>query len=183
MNTVNLRSNVRATDAGPWYREPWPWALMSGPFVVIVAGLFTAYLAVVSSDGLVTEDYYKRGLSVNQTISQSELAQKFGVTARINIDAERMRIGLSARDTNFALPTKLVVTVSHPTRAGLDQTRTMTLTDGGYSAAFQLPAAGHWLVLISDEAQSWRLMGNVILPSAGAIVIGYSSQAERQQKE
>lgn len=174
---------LRTTDSGPWYREPWPWALMSGPFIVIVAGLFTAYLAVVSSDGLVTDDYYKRGLAVNQTISQSELAQKFGVTARINIDAERMRIGLSARETNFVLPAKLVVTVTHPTRAGLDQTRTMALIEGSYVAAFQLPAAGHWLVLISDEAQSWRLMGNVVLPSAGATVIGYSSQAERQQKE
>ena len=179
MNTPLLR----ATDSGPWYREPWPWALMSGPFIVIVAGLFTAYLAVVSNDGLVTEDYYKRGLSVNQTVSQSELAQKFGVTARINLDSEHMKVALSARDASFVQPAKLVVTVSHPTRAGLDQTRTMTLVEGGYSAAFQLPAAGHWLVMLGDEAQSWRLMGNVILPSAGATVIGYSSQTTRQQKE
>ena len=23
----------------PWYRHPWPWLLMLGPFVVVVAGL------------------------------------------------------------------------------------------------------------------------------------------------
>ena len=24
----------------PWYRHPWPWILMLGPFVVVVAGMF-----------------------------------------------------------------------------------------------------------------------------------------------
>ncbi|MBL0076818.1 MAG: FixH family protein [Rhodocyclaceae bacterium] len=174
---------LRAADSGPWYREPWPWALMSGPFIVIVAGLFTAYLAVVSNDGLVTEDYYKRGLAANQTVSQSDVAIKLGLTARIYVDSQQMKVDLSARESSFLLPGKLVVTVSHPTRAGLDQSRTMALIDGSYSAAYQLPAAGHWLVLVSDEAQTWRLMGNVVLPSAGATVIGYSGQNERQQKE
>lgn len=174
---------LRATDTGPWYREPWPWALMSGPFIVVVAGLFTAYLAVVSNDGLVTEEYYKRGLAVNLTIAQSELAQKYGLTAGMSLSTQRMRIALAAQDKNFVPPAKLVVTISHPTRAGTDQSRTMTLTKGGYEAAFQLPAAGHWLVQISDEAQSWRLLGNVILPSSGVTTIGFSGAAERMQKE
>ena len=31
--------------APPWYREPWPWILMAGPAAVVIAGLFTAWLA------------------------------------------------------------------------------------------------------------------------------------------
>ena len=38
--------------AQPWYRERWPWILMAGPATVVVAGLFTAWLAVRSDDGL-----------------------------------------------------------------------------------------------------------------------------------
>jgi len=41
----------------PWYREPWPWILMSGPAAVLVAGGFTAWLAFSSADGLVVDDF------------------------------------------------------------------------------------------------------------------------------
>ena len=41
----------------PWYREPWPWILMSGPAVVVCAGIATAVIAVETNDGLVAEDY------------------------------------------------------------------------------------------------------------------------------
>ena len=44
----------------PWYRHPWPWLLMLGPFVVVVAGLLTAYIAFKSNDGLVDDDYYRK---------------------------------------------------------------------------------------------------------------------------
>ena len=55
----------------PWYRHPWPWLLMLGPFVVVVAGLLTAYIAFKSNDGLVDDDYYRKGLAVNRSPSAS----------------------------------------------------------------------------------------------------------------
>ena len=58
---MTLQSNNQ-----PWYKERWPWILMAGPGLVIVAGVITVWLAVVSNDGLVTDDYYKQGLAVNQ---------------------------------------------------------------------------------------------------------------------
>ena len=61
---------VMETGATPWYREPWPWLLMAGPVTVIIAGGFTAWLAVTSSDGLVADDYYKQGLAINQTLER-----------------------------------------------------------------------------------------------------------------
>ena len=60
--------------ARPWYREPWPWILMAGPFTVVVAGMITLWLALESSDGMVADDYYKRGLAINQTLSRERLA-------------------------------------------------------------------------------------------------------------
>lgn len=181
--------NARAVDSGPWYREPWPWIIMTGPFVVIVAGVATAWLAIKSNDGLVTEDYYKKGLAINQTVEQSASAERLGLSAALNVDSDRIMIRMTARDASFIPPPLIRVTISHPTRAGLDQTRTMALIEGSYSAAFQLPAAGHWLVMVSDDAQAWRLMGNVILPSREAIIIGTAGtaategQSDRPQKE
>ena len=61
-------------DSGPWYREPWPWLLMLGPAIVVVAGLYTAILAVRSDDGLVATDYYRQGLEINKKLSREAIA-------------------------------------------------------------------------------------------------------------
>ena len=62
---TTLTENLLAKS---WYREPWPWLLMMGPAIVIVAGFYTLWLAIQSNDGLVADDYYKRGLAINQTL-------------------------------------------------------------------------------------------------------------------
>ncbi len=162
-----------ANDASrPWYREPWPWLLAAGPAIVVVAGIYTAWLAIESNDGLVTEDYYRKGLAANQTITRTELATRLGMVAGIRIAEDRMSIRLMTSDPAFSMPPTLAVTISHPTRAGLDQSLVMAGAAGIYSHAVRLPASGHWLVAIEDERKTWRLLGNVILPANGEVLIG-----------
>lgn len=165
---------VNSEAARPWYREPWPWILAAGPAVVVVAGIYTAWLAVKSNDGLVTDDYYRKGLAANQTIARSDQATRMGLVAGIRIAEETMTVRLQARDANFKLPPTVVATVSHPTRAGLDQSRVLVRNGSTYSGEVRLPSAGHWLVLLEDEGRSWRLMGNVVLPANGETLIGDS---------
>jgi len=165
---------MNIADAGPWYREPWPWILAAGPFIVVIAAFYTAWLAVKSNDGLVTDDYYRKGLAVNQTIASSEQAVKMGLVAGIRISSDSLSVRMQASDKDFVMPPTLLVTVSHPTRAGLDQFRVLTKTGDVYSGEVHLPAAGHWLVLLEDERKTWRLMGNVILPANGETLIGHS---------
>jgi hypothetical protein len=156
----------------PWYREPWPWLLALGPFIVVIAGIYTAYLAIVSNDGLVTDDYYKKGLVVNQTIASSEQARKLGLTVGVRMTEGGFVARLAAADQAFAMPPLLVLTLSHPTRAGLDQSLVLKREGDAYAGQVRLPKSGHWLVLVEDETKSWRLMGNVVLPAAGETIIG-----------
>ncbi|MEF8767458.1 FixH family protein [Candidatus Accumulibacter contiguus] len=60
---------------------------MLGPASVIVAGFVTAYLAVVSSDGLVEDDYYKQGLTVNQRTARDQRAAELGIEAELLMGA------------------------------------------------------------------------------------------------
>jgi hypothetical protein len=48
----------------------------------------------------------------------------------------------------------------------------LVLADGRYCGKFRLPAAGHWVVLLEDDAKTWRMMGNVMLPASGETVFG-----------
>jgi hypothetical protein len=145
---------------------------MSGPFFVVIAALVSAWIAVRTSDGLVADDYYKQGLAVGQTLARSERAAEIGLAARLRLSVEGATIRLSSRQSGFAAPAALRITLSHPTRAGLDSEQILTRQGDVYAGKVRLPAAGHWLILIEDEGQTWRLMGSVMLPAAGDVVIG-----------
>ena len=168
---------MNSTAVRPWYREPWPWILAAGPVIVVIAAFYTAWLAIKSNDGLVTDDYYKKGLAANQTIARSEQAAKIGLVAGVRITADTLSVRLQAGDGKFVLPPTLVVTISHPTRAGLDQSRVLARSGDLYTGDVRLPAAGHWLVLLEDERKTWRLMGNVVLPANGETLIGNPAAA------
>src|SRR6476646_7248847 len=79
----------------PWYREPWPWLLMMGPAIVVVAGLFTAWLAVSHEDALVADDYYKQGLAINKEIGREAQAASLRLNARVLFGSHRVRVFLS----------------------------------------------------------------------------------------
>lgn len=177
---MTVMTNAGKQDANPWYREPWPWLLMSGPFIVIVAGIVTAWLAVTSSDGLVAEDYYKKGLAAGETLARSQRAESLGITAGISMLRDAMRIRLSTAQA-FDPPPSLLVSLSHPTRAGLDQQFVLKREGNEYLGEMLLPASGHWLVLVEDQAKTWRLMGSVMLPVAKETVIGGGETAAKPQ--
>ena len=52
----------------PWWKFGYVWLVIAGPAVVVVASLVTVYLAVSGKDPVVDEDYYRKGLEINQTL-------------------------------------------------------------------------------------------------------------------
>lgn len=153
----------------PWYREPWPWILMAGPAIVIVAGIFTAWIAYTRGDTVISEDYYRKGLAAAQTLASSERAQAMGLQASVRLSADDsvsvMLAAAAGAGETFAAPAEIRLTLSHPTRAGLDQIQTLSLEGDTYRGRLHLPASGHWLLLLESEEQGWRLLGKVILPA------------------
>lgn len=156
----------------PWYREPWPWLLMAGPAAVIVAGAITIYLAVVSNDGVVADDYYKRGLAINQTLSRDALARQHRMRARIEFAADFGRVGVALTgDTQAGTP--LVLRLAHPGRPALDRSLPLTAqADGNHLAQFPVLTPGRWHVTLEDAAQSWRLVGDIVIPANTAVDLG-----------
>jgi hypothetical protein len=146
-------------DNGPWYKEPWPWILISGPAIVVVAGFITVWLAVVSNDGLVTDDYYKQGLTVNQRLQRDHVAGSLGLHADVMRSDMSIRLLLSA-DAVAQMPDVIALKLAHPTRAGQDQLVQMVSEGQGfYSGKLTADVSGRWLVSIEDPAGQWRLQG------------------------
>ena len=145
--------------AVPWYREPWPWILMAGPAIVVAAGFYTLYLAVVWKDPLVVDNYYKEGLAINQVLARDRLALQRGYRAVVMLNEQRslLRVHL----TGTELPLELNVHFIHPTKSGLDR-RVVALQkqSGLYEASVQLADAGRWDIELGDAQQQWRLTGD-----------------------
>ena len=157
---------MNSTPTQPWYREPWPWILMSGPAIVVVAGTITAWLAFRNADGLVVDDYYKQGLAINQTLGRSETAARLGVRAELRLSEGRVSVNLG----DAAVRGKLALRMVHPTRAGRDQNLELVLIRPGvYEGTLQSLQPGRWHVVLEDSA--WRLAGDWILPAAGVLTL------------
>ncbi len=61
-------------QAAPWWRFPLVWMVIAGPAAVVVAGAATVWIAVLTPDPLVAEDYYRRGMNINQTLAEQRRA-------------------------------------------------------------------------------------------------------------
>ena len=155
--------------AQPWYRHPWPWILMAGPIIVIVASFVTLWLAVRSNDGLVADDYYKQGIAINRTLARADRAEAMGLEARIAVRGGRVELRLASR-TGAALPPRVRLTLTHPTRSGLDQALLLAGQGGVYAGPVAELAAGRWQAVVEDEAATWRLAG-AVAPSENEVAL------------
>jgi hypothetical protein len=167
-----MNGHAMKTQAAPlhrWYHEPWPWLLMAGPAAVIVAGVITTYLAVVTNDGLVADDYYKRGLAINQTLSRDAIARQLGHRARIAFVADFERVEVTMQG-DAALSGPLILRLAHSGRPALDRALPLTLqSERTYAANFPALSPGRWQVTLEDAARSWRLVGDVQVPGHGSL--------------
>jgi uncharacterized protein len=142
----------------PWYREPWPWILMSGPALVVVAGIVTTVIAVRFADPLVIDQYYKEGLAINRVLERDRaaLARGYRATVLFNRDLGLARVHL----TGETLPGELRLRFVHPTKSGLDREfAAERIAPGLYQAPVLLALATRWRVELEDAQRQWRLTG------------------------
>jgi hypothetical protein len=165
--------NPKLTDTvQPWYRHPWPWILMLGPFIVVVAGFVTAYLAASSNDGLVDDDYYKQGLAINQVTDRTKRAKELGVRAELTVDAQRQLVRVALSNTASVFPKTLRLNIAHPTRSGLDQNLSLHADGlGTYSAGLGQPLTGRWHIVLEDDQREWRLSDEWVIENQALLIL------------
>ena len=55
-------------NAQPWWHYGYVWLVIAGPLVVVVASFVTLYLALQGTDPVI-DDYYRKGIEINRTLS------------------------------------------------------------------------------------------------------------------
>lgn len=146
-----------------WYREPYVWFLIAIPLVAVIGGIITARLAVDSNDGLVVDDYYKKGLEINRVLERDDAAEKLGIKADIQLSSEQdaFRLFLTG-NAGFTMPDRIDVRFLYATRSGFDKHLTLAKQNNNfYQGQLQQLQKGRWYVQI--EAANWRLLKTILV--------------------
>lgn len=166
----------------PWYREPWPWILMAGPVLVVIAGFVTLWLAATTFDGLVVDDYYKEGLAINRSLERDQLAARMGLAGEVAAAKDSGRVAVLLRADAPGLPASVRMLLAHPARPDLDQAVVLRRTgEGAYEGALAPLVPGRWLVTLEDEEKSWRLVGIWKLPQEKAARLQVAGNQEQRR--
>lgn len=154
-----MLGSMTANPPTRWYREPFVWMIIAIPGSAVLMGIFMLVVSIQSYDGLVVDDYYKRGMQINQTLDRDRAAAEHGLNARLVLESGGLRLLLAGRP-NFALPASVTLGFYHATRGGQDRLLTLARgSDGIYRTDFPPLARGAWDLQL--EAGDWRLVGRL----------------------
>lgn len=161
-----------SADSKPWYGHRWPWLLMLGPFLVIIAGSITIWLAVTRPDAMVVDDYYVRGKAINQDLRRDRVAAQMHMTlAARYVQAEGQLRG-ELKSAGMASPGKIRIHLAHPTQPEKDLHLTAEAgQDGQFSVGLAMLERARWQVLVENEQRDWRLNGSWKWPEQQTIAI------------
>jgi len=166
---------IDQTHATPWYRQFWPWFLMALPASAVIAGITTVIIAMQTEDTLVSDDYYKDGLAINQDLKRENIARSMGLQALIHINLQGdLRLTMSANQPLPAWPA-IQISLSHPTQASKDITYTALIDrQGNYVVPQTSIHAGRWYIKLEAPGQGWRLNGVIRVQQQGSTRIKLS---------
>lgn len=152
------------TETRSWYREPLVWMIIAIPLTAVIVGLTMLFIAIRTDDGLVVDDYYKRGKEINLVLARDQAASRRGLHGDGHLNAATQRVELRLAATqDGSLPEQIRVRWLHATRSGHDLEQTLEPgSPGRYTARFPDLAPGHWHVQV--EALDWRLHGSLRVP-------------------
>jgi hypothetical protein len=158
--------------APPWWRQRWPWFLMLGPALVVLACAYTGWLAFTREDPLVVGDYYKQGQAINQDLRRDRAASALGLALTLRYDAARgALVGRLTGNAGLA-PGKLALHLSHATLPERDIRLVLQQgPDGSFEAPLPMLERSRWIVLLESEARDWRLAGTWRWPAQAEIAV------------
>jgi len=162
---------------------------MSGPAIVVVAGITTGIIAARGFDGPTAQDYYKEGLAINEELGRVQRGQQLGIEAVAKLsginDGHAVRVEVVSREPMPA-EAGLQIRLIHPGKRELDRQAMLSRVEaqiegrgaafvGSWRAAEPIPADRPvaWSVVL--ETQNWRVDGKAHTATGGEFRIAPQS--------
>lgn len=168
-----------------WYQIGEVWLVIGILASAVIVGLSFLTISIYSWDGLVVDDYYRRGKEINKVLVRDQVAERLNISAvltkapgghlaRLEVSGANDYLRQAFRDTQI-----LKLRLLHPTLSGEDREVLLhplniideshddaTLTYGG---EWPTVRAGTWIVHV--ESADWRLTARTRLPLQDGMVL------------
>jgi len=162
---------LNTTDTTPWYRQFWPWFLISLPATAVIACTYTIYLAVLHKPNMINDNYYQEGLSVNDRIKQDQRATSLSMQANLSFSQQTGKVNVYLTGNNKPLDS-LSLTVSAVGDKLLDRTYTLKpINTNLFSIAQPELPDGRYYLTLEPEHREWRLLSEITLPRDETLVL------------
>ena len=148
----------------PWYKNFWPWFLISFPLAAIIGCAGLIYMAIGNGPDMVVDDYYKKGKGINIDISKMNVARDLGLNANISSLDNNIVIGFTKGSlTHYPA---LTATFTHRTLPDRDFTKLVTAdASGNYRFTTEDAIQGPWFVELQPHDKQWMIQGKVAFPA------------------
>lgn len=140
----------------PWYKEPIMFLVAGIPLIAVFWGGVMLTLAVKSKDSLVSDSYYKDGVSYTENVEIDNKAKRLQVVAQLVFANDEARLQLQGYFDQY--PDTLTLQLIHPTLQDHDVTVLLQRTaDGTYIGLpeIELPSRRH--IWLQSPEQGWRV--------------------------
>jgi len=151
------------------------WLLIAIPGAAVVVGAIMLVFAVRTNDGLVDDDYYRRGLEINRSLERDRVAVEQGVLAQFAYDHATGSASVRLQGSReFVAPPAVNISFLHATREGYDRELVVRNEgEGFYPLHMQPLVPGRWYVRISTD--QWRVQSVMSVPGTSELRISAKS--------
>ena len=162
----------RVNSSKPWYSQRWPWLLMMGPALVVVAATYTGWIAYTRQDAMVVDDYYKQGNAINQDLRRDAAATNLGLSFNAQYDIANGKLNGKLLAFGQPISGKILIRLSHATQPEKDRLlETQVDQSGEFAAPLPILDMGRWDVIVESEKRDWRLTGSWKWPQQRTIAL------------
>lgn len=162
---MNTGNNDQAKK--PWFKQPWLWFVLSVPIASVILSSIMVTVAVVGKDSLVSDNYYKDGMAINQTIEQDLLADELKLAPLLSVVDNAVIMELNGDTTHPAFKKQAFITLKilHPTVSDEDVIIKLLPTPSGQFVG-ELPESilGRRYLDVYAFDESWRIREEVTFP-------------------
>lgn len=154
-----------------WYKQFWPWLLISIPLFSMLKAGHTVYIMNKQSPDLVVDDYYAEGKAINMNLAKYREAASRNLAGGVLIAGNKVIVNMQV---NPLLGNELHLHFTHNIFADKDF-KVVAERSGESMFVAELPKVldGKWNLVVSDQQEQWKLRASFVLPLAEEIKLSY----------
>ena len=150
--------------------------VLGGPFIVVIAAIITGFIAWHGEDKVVSRDYYKQGLNINQDIIKDAKAREYKINAKAAYDPDSGQISVQLAG-NKVVNNSILFTISASSTAStyeqIQKIKLQQVQPNLYEGKLNISSAPKNLWHVQLDGADWRVSADWVNPVQTTLELKY----------